>query len=220
MTKTDAEIQKDVLRELAWDSRVKETDIGVAVKSGVVTLTGTVNCYAERLAAKEAAHRVAGVLDVANDVHVQVPRHLERNDTEIALTVRKALEWDALVPEEQIHTTVTDGWVTLEGTVRFPHERDDAERSVRYLAGVRGVTNQIVLAPHLEVAAVLEEIEEALERRADRAARHIRVTVNDGTVTLRGPVRSWAERQAVLGAARFTPGVRAVADQLEIDPTT
>jgi osmotically-inducible protein OsmY len=145
--KTDAAIQLEVLRELNQDQRVLVTDIGVTVHEGVVTLTGEVTSNAERAAAKEAAHRVAGVLDVANDLHVKVPSLLGHTDTEIALAVRKALEWDALVMEEHIHSTVADGWVTLEGTVRLPEEREDAERSVRYMAGVRGVTNLIAVGP-------------------------------------------------------------------------
>src|SRR6266542_2713292 len=129
--KTDSEIQQAVLEELKWDTRVEETDVGVEVDSGVVTLTGTVNSYAKRMAAQEAAHRVGGVLDVANDIQVRVPSMLERTDTEIALAVRRALEWDVQVPDRSIQSTVSDGIVTLEGSVDFWHQREDAERAVR-----------------------------------------------------------------------------------------
>jgi osmotically-inducible protein OsmY len=216
--KTDADIQQDVLRELKWDSRVEETEIGVEVDHGIVTLTGTVSIYAKRLAAQEAAHRVHGVLDVANDIQVKLPGSLSRTDTEIARAARQALEWDVLVPAEDIQSTVTDGVVILEGTVHLGHQREDAARAVRNLAGVRRVVNNLrVSGPTLGAEDVREEIEQALERRAARTAKHVRVTVKEGTVTLSGPVHSWAEREAVLGAARFTPGVRAVDDQLRID---
>jgi osmotically-inducible protein OsmY len=215
--KSDAQIQQDVLRELKWDPRVEETDVGVEVDQGVVTLTGTVGSYATRQAAEEAAHQVQGVLDVANDVRVQPPGSGERTDTDIAHAVRHALEWDTFVPHERIRSTVAQGHVTLDGTVQHWHQRDEAAVAVRPLAGVRGVTNLIaVQAPAGEGERVREAIEQALERRAEREAQRIQVAVRDGTVTLTGSVPSWAAKQAVLGAARFTPGVRTVDDHLRI----
>jgi osmotically-inducible protein OsmY len=144
--KSDAQIQQEVLRELQRDPWVEETEVGVQVANGVVTLTGTVTSGAKRVAAQEAAHRVAGVLDVANDLEVKRAGLLVRTDTEIAQAVRRALERDVSVPDQRIRSTVTDGWVTLEGTVDFGHEREDAERAVRNLASVRGVTNRITAA--------------------------------------------------------------------------
>lgn len=215
--KSDAEIQLEVLQELKWDTRVEETEIGVAVHKGVVTLTGTVSSWAKRLAAEEAAHRVAGVLDVANDVEVKFPSSLARSDTEIAQAVRHALEWDVFVPDTRIQSTVSDGRVTLDGTVDTLSEREDAERAVQNLSGVRAVTNRIKVAPSMRVPHDVEKaIEEALERRAQREAKRITVTVTDGRVTLMGHVRSWAERQAVVGAARYAPGVETVDDRLHI----
>ena len=117
--KTDAQIQRDVLDELKWDMRVKETDIGVEVKGRIVTLTGRVDSWTQRLAAQEAAHRVSSILDVANDVRVKLPGTSERSDTDVAQAVRSALEWDVLVPQERIRTSVTNGVVTLEGTVHY-----------------------------------------------------------------------------------------------------
>src|SRR6266508_6461375 len=125
--KSDAQIHQDVLRQLRWDSRVDDTEVGVAVDQGVVTLTGTVASYAKKLAAQEAAHRVTGVLDVADDIRVKVPGSLGRTDTEIAQAVRHALEWNVMVPDTHITSTVTDGWVTLEGGVNLLREREDAE---------------------------------------------------------------------------------------------
>jgi osmotically-inducible protein OsmY len=215
--KSDAQIQQDVLRELRWDPRVEETDVGVEVDRGVVTLTGTVGSSARRLAAQEAAHRVGGVLDVANDVHVQLPLSAERTDTDVAQAVRRALEWDALVPHERLRATVADGWVTLEGEVEHWYQRDDAERAVRRLAGVRGVTDRITVhPPAVDSEEVRDAIEGALERRAEREAKRIQVAVHEGTVTLTGTVPSWPARQAVVGAARFTPGVKEVEDRLRV----
>jgi osmotically-inducible protein OsmY len=216
--KTDAEIQQAVLRELRWDPRVDETDVGVEVDAGVVTLTGTVDSYTKRVAAQEAAHRVTGVLDVANDVQVHIPGSLARTDTEIARAVRHALKWHAYVPDH-IQSTVTDGIVTLEGRVSLWHQRDAAERALRHLLGVRRIINKIELAgATVDPRTVQAEIEGALERRAEREAKRIRVSVHDGRVSLSGTVRSWAEKEAVLGAARFTTGVTAVEDHLEVTP--
>jgi osmotically-inducible protein OsmY len=173
------------------------------------------------VAAQEAAHRVAGVLDVANDITVKLPGTLLRTDTEIAQAVRRALEWDALVPSKRIQSTVSNGFVTLDGTVDTWAEREDAERAVQNLIGVRGVTDNLtVLSPKpVHAERVREAIENALERRAEREAKRIRVEVAPtGTVTLTGQVRSWRDKRAALAAARFAPGVRSVEDHLEINP--
>jgi osmotically-inducible protein OsmY len=221
MAKTDSQIQQEVLRELSWDPRVEETEVGVEVDGGVVTLTGTVSSWAKRVAAQEAAHRVVGVLDVANDIKVRLPGDFVRTDTEIAQAVRRALEWDALVPDKRIQSTVSNGWVTLEGNVDTWTEREDAERAVQNLVGVSGVTDKMTVlsSKPVETERVREAIEDALERRAEREAKRIKVEVTAaGTVTLSGQVRSWAEKRATLAAARFAPGVRSVEDRLEIYP--
>ena len=218
--KTDAQIQQQVLKELAWDPRVEETEVGVSVQHGVVTLSGTVTSWAKRIAAQGAAHRVAGVLDVANDIIVKIPGGLGRSDTEIAHAVRNALEWDVFVPDQDIQSTVSNGWVTLTGMVATVSEREDAARAVRNLIGVSGVENQItVRQPMVAPERIRTAIEEALERRAEREARRIDVTVSpDGEVTLAGRVRSWAEREAVVASARYLRGVHGVRDHLRIDP--
>jgi osmotically-inducible protein OsmY len=219
MKKTDTKIHHDVLEELKWDSRVDETEVGIEVDSGVVTLTGTVSSWAKRRAAQEAARRVIGVLDVANDIKIKVPGGSTRTDTEIAQAVRRALEWDVFVPDEKISSTVSDGWVTLEGALDRWSQRDDAERAVRNLIGVRGVINKITLNVTKPVTEdIRKAIEQVLERRAEREARKIRVEVQNGAVTLTGTVHSWAERKSVLAAARFTPGVRSIEDRLRVEP--
>src|SRR5687767_1100126 len=147
MKRTDAEIQQAVLRELKWDTRIHETEVGVEVDAGIVTLTGTVSDYGKRFVAQEAAHRVAGVLDVANDIQVKVPGTAGRTDTEIAGAVRHALEWDFRVPDERIQSTVSEGSVTLEGEVDYWSQREDAEKAIRNLACVRGINNRIEIKP-------------------------------------------------------------------------
>lgn len=217
--RSDAAIQQDVLRELRWDTRVEETDVGVEVDRGLVMLTGTVSSYAKKLAAQEAAHRVHGVLDVVDDVTVKIPGVGARTDSEIAQAVRHALEWDPLVFAELIQTTVANGWVTLDGQVERWSQRGDAEHAVRHVVGMQGVTNRItVKAPEVRPEDVRVAIEEALERRAEREAVRIAVTVHDGTVTLTGRIRTWSEKQAAVGAAGHAPGVRAVEDKLRIAP--
>jgi osmotically-inducible protein OsmY len=211
------QLREAVLRELKWDSRVGWAHIHVDVKDGVVRLTGTVPSYAERQAAQAAAHRVVGVLDAADDIKVKVSG--QRTDAEIAKTVRGALEWDALVPEEQIQSTVSDGWVILEGSVNTLRERDDVERAVRHLEGVAGIVNSIVVTPQEANPEELRvDIEDALERRAEREGERIYVEVKDGTVELRGRIHSWQEKRAVLGSISHAPGVRAINDHLRIDP--
>ena len=150
-----------------------------------------------------------------------MPGRLLRTDTDIALAVRETLTWDVFVPDQRIQSTVSDGSVTLEGTVDLPSEREDAERAVRNLAGVRRVINKIVVGirPTTTSLEVRAAIEAALERRAQREAHRIRVDVQRGWVSLSGRVRSWEEKQAVLGAARYTPGVEGVDDGLLIDPS-
>jgi osmotically-inducible protein OsmY len=217
-TKTDAQIQQDVLRELKWDPRVDETEVGVQVRKGIVTLTGTVTSYAKRLAAAEAAHRVLHVLDVANDLQVRIPGIGRKTDAEIAEAARRAMLWDVFVPDDRIRTTVSDGWITLEGEVNRWTQREDAERAIRNLAGVAGVVNRITVAvPRANTEEIRGAIEGALERQAEREGRRIEVNVRDGTVTLSGSVRSWGERNAVEQAAGYAQGVRKVESRLIVD---
>jgi osmotically-inducible protein OsmY len=177
------------------------------------------------MATQEAAHFVTGVLDVANDIVVKAPGSPGRTDTEIAQAVRHALEWDVGVPHERIRSTVSDGIVNLEGNVNFLREREDAERAVRYLDGVCGVRNHILVSPSTmgpdKVRAMIEKV---LERRAsheiEREAKRIRVAVTEGNVILTGKVGSFAEKRAILGALSHTPGIRTVTDHLRIESET
>jgi osmotically-inducible protein OsmY len=213
--KSDAQLKSDVREELEWDTRVDARGINVEVNNGVVTLTGNVPSYAAFVATQKAAHRVAGVKDVANDLHVEIPEAQARTDTAIAEAVRQALAWDALVSEEQITSTVTHGWVTIEGSVESLHEREDADRAVRRLAGIKGVHNHIVVnPPKADAKDVRNAIQEALERCAKDEAEHITVRVSESTVTLSGRVSSQKERRAILETVSHAPGVKTINDQL------
>lgn len=216
--KTDTELKTDVTRELAWDIRIDETAIGVSAHRGIVTLNGTVSDWAAKHAAEEAAHRVAGVLDVANEIEIKPSWSTTRTDVDIAQAVRSALVWNRFLPDQQIRSTVADhGAVTLTGTVRTLAQRDEAERVVRNLAGVRYVQNELVVeGPSVAETTLHTTIKQALERHVEREADRISVDVRGDTVVLSGRVASWRERRAVLGAARGTPGVKRVDDQLRI----
>lgn len=217
--RTDAQIKTDVLNELEWDSRVDETEVGVQVKDGVVTLAGHVPAYTKKLAAIQAAHRVHGVLDVVSELEVKSPAFWKRSDQDVAKAVRHALQLDVLVPEQRITSTITDGVVALRGKVDSWAQRQDAEGAIHRLAGIKGVINQITVEPKAADATTIKhQIEDALERQAEREAKRVSVKVNDGVVLLTGTVRSWGERRAIEGAAGFASGVRRIDNRTTVDP--
>ncbi|HET9643119.1 MAG TPA: BON domain-containing protein [Burkholderiaceae bacterium] len=217
MMKTDLELKRAVEAELAWDPMVKSTGIGVAAKDGVVTVTGHIDTYSEKWAVEKALRRVAGVKAIALELDVRLSPDHRRSDTDIANAAESALQWNNLVPKDAIRLIVDKGWITLQGQVDWDYQRRAAEKSVRHLIGVQGISNEIMLRQRPTPVDISSRIREALARQAARAASHVDVQVADGVVTLRGKVHSWRERDAAQGAAWSAPGARIVINELVID---
>jgi osmotically-inducible protein OsmY len=212
---TDEEIQKDVLAELKWDAQVQPNEIGVSVKDGVVTLTGWVDSYLKKWAAEDAAHRVGGVKAVANDIEVKL--FSERTDADIAEAAVRALQWDASVPADKIQVTVSKGWVMLKGEVNWNFEKQDAERVVRRLTGVKGVSNLITVKPSTTPSELKKRIEDALVRNAKVDANKITVEVQGSKAILKGAVRAWVEKEEAERVAWLAPGVTSVENRITVD---
>jgi osmotically-inducible protein OsmY len=213
---SDLELKKSVEAELNWEPSINAAEIGVAVKDGVVTLTGRVESYWEKVAAERAAGRVARVRAVANELEIRLPSSSERTDEDIARAAVNALDWFVSVPSDRIKVKVSKGWVTLEGTVDWQYQKSAAERAVRDLIGVKGVTNVVEVKPRVSATEVKSAIEAALKRSAEVDARRITVETDGDKVILRGTVRSVAERHEAERAAWRAPGVRTVKNQVTI----
>ena len=212
----DTDLRDRVERQLDWEPEITSTDLGVATDNGVVTLTGFVNSYGEKLAAERVTLKTYGVSAVANEI--QVKPLFKKTDTDIASAALDALEVRVDVPHEKIKLTVKDGWITLEGNVDWYYQKNAAEFAVKYLAGVKDVTNSIKLKPHVSTIEVKDQIEDALKRNAEVDARRISVQTTDGKVTLRGNVRSWFEKVEAGTAAWAAPGVTEVSNQISVVP--
>ncbi len=210
-------IRAAVISELKWDPKIATPeDIGVAVKDGVVTLTGFVHSYWEKDAAEKAAKRVYGVKGVANDIEVKTT--WTRTDPEIAREAVQEIQTHVGLPADRIKITVRNGWVTLEGTMDWQYQRTLAESAVKKLKGVIGVTNNIEVKPTVTPSDIKTKIEEALKRSAELDARRITVEVNGSTIHLYGSVRSWAEKQEAERAAWSAPGITKVDNHIVIAP--
>ena len=215
--KTDSQLKKDVQDELNFQPNIKETEIGVAVKEGVVTLTGFVESYAQKLAAERAAEGVSGVRAVAENLKVKLQHSFQRSDTEIASAAINALKWNVEVPDTRIKLRVEDGFVTMEGDVDWQFQKNSAYESVRHLLGVQGVRNVIaVRQPKASALEVSQKIQDAFKRSATIDSQKVSVEAFEGRVVLKGTVRSWAERQDAERAAYATPGVTIVDDLIAV----
>jgi osmotically-inducible protein OsmY len=214
--RSDTDIKRDVELELRWDPDVESDDIGVAVKDGVVTLTGFVRSYSAKFEAERDVKRVSGVTAVANDLEVRLPSSDERPDPEIAREAVAAIKSQLPYSYEHITPVVNNGWVNLEGEVEWNYQKEFAERAVRRIRGVKGVSNLIHIKPRVAPSEIKRKIEEALKRRAELEANEITVEANGSEVILRGKVRTWAERKEAERAAWQAPGVTKVDNRLTV----
>ncbi len=214
--KADDELRRDVEQELEWEPSVDERRIGVSVIEGIVTLTGEVGSYVEKWKAERTAERVEGVRGLANDLVVRTAS--ERSDTDIAKAAADTLKWNVVVPDDRVNVKVEKGWVTLTGEVTWDYQRRAAERAVRSLRGVRGITDLIAVTPRAEPEEVKQRIEQTFKREAALDANRITVQAFGGEVTLRGSVRSSVERHEAEKAAWAAPGVRTVHNYITVEP--
>jgi osmotically-inducible protein OsmY len=216
--KTDIELQQDVMDELLWDPALQASDIGVTVKTGIVTLAGYVNNYSQKQAAENAAKRVKDVKAVAVEMVIRLSSNQKRSDADIAAAVLNALKWSSFVPDDRIRLKVEDGWITMEGEVEWQFQKESAANAIRDLIGVRGVRNLIRVKPEVTAVIIKDVIKKALERSAEIEAAGINIVTEGGRIVLRGKVRSWGERNEVERAVWATPGVMEVKDELIIAP--
>lgn len=214
--RTDAELKDDVIDELVWDSRVNETGIGVAVKSGIVTLSGEVNAYSEKIAAEKAAKRVIGVKAVVMEIEVKISGSDERTDVDIAKVAVNNIKWNSTIPKDKVLVKVENAWVTLEGKVDWNYQKEAAKKAVQNLFGVKGVSNLIEVKSSVEPSLVKDNIKKSFERNALLDAEKVNVQVEGHKVILSGSVTSWNEQKQANDAAWSAPGVWKVEDKLTI----
>jgi osmotically-inducible protein OsmY len=217
MQRSDTDIHKDIVAEFHWEPSLRDDDIAVAVRDGVVTLAGFADSYADKWKAEHIASKIRGVKAIANDIEIKLPSASQRADPDIARAVVNALQWNISVPADRIKTKVEKGWVTLEGEADYNYQKEAAERAIRYLTGVKGITNLITVKQRATPADLKERIKEALQRSAQFDAERITVEVQGNKAILRGTVRSYAEMKEAERAALKAPGITEVENRLTVD---
>lgn len=215
--RSDSEVKRDVEDELRSDPDIDASNVGIAVKDGVVALTGFVRSFRQRRKAEQDVKRVVGVVGVANNIEVRLPIIHRRPDPDIARDATEAIKRELPYSWEEVKIIVDHGLITLEGQVEWQYQRDRAERAVEYLRGATGVINLIEVRPHVAPVEIKRKIERALRRAAEIDASRISVETNGTEVILRGTVRSWAERGRVERAAWSAPGVSSVDNRIRIE---
>jgi osmotically-inducible protein OsmY len=214
---SDKTLRQAVMDELEWEPSIDAQHIGVAVDEGVVTLTGHVGSYTERLAAEKAVKRVKGVRAIAEEIEIRFPNDKKTSDDQIAKRALDVIAWDSTIPKDKIQVKVQNGFVTLTGEVDWFYQRDDAEAAVRKLTGVKGLSNEIKVKPQVRVTDIKQRIENALKRNAEVESDAIKVTVQEGRVILDGKVKAWYERELAERTAWSAPGVISVEDRISIN---
>jgi osmotically-inducible protein OsmY len=212
----DSTLRMDIIDELEFEPSIDAVNIGVAVEDGIVTLTGHVPTYAQKVTAEETVRRVKGVKGIAQEIEVRPAGSNRTADDEIAKRVVNIITWNTLIPAGAVQVKVQNGWVTLTGKLEWQYQKTTAGDAVRGLAGVNGVSNNIDVTPRASVADIKKRIEDALKRNAEVEADKIRIVVRDSKVTLEGKVNAWAERSAAERAAWSAPGVKTVEDHIQI----
>lgn len=216
MTKTDVQVTKDIIDELAFDPSVDATDIGVAAKNGVVTMTGLVKTYAEKLAAERAVKRVSGVRGLAEELRVDIPTLHQRTDAEIVAAAVNILTWDVSLPRDTVKVKVEDKWLTLDGAVPWEFQREHARQMVSLLMGLRGVTNQITVPARPIAGDVKKKIHDTFVRSAEIDADKLSIETKDETVVLNGSVHSFNEQESAIRAAYSIPGLTRVESRTHV----
>ncbi len=214
--KTDAEIQKHVMEELKWEPAIHSSEVGVAVKNGVVTLSGTVDTYQEKKMAEKAALKVAGVKGIAEDIEIRLSYHDQKTDAELAQAVVNALKWNALVPDDKIKIKVENAWVTAQGMVEWAYEQNAVRDAIASIVGIKGISNLVKVTPKLDPADVKKKISAAFERNAIIDANSIHIENIGSKVVLTGKVSSYSEKREAEHVAWNAPGVSSVENNIEV----